>query len=59
VANQSNTSGAILADKLGWVSFFMVTTVATIPSLALLVWLARRSAAPSDQPLPLFTSAKR
>jgi sugar phosphate permease len=57
VANQSNTSRGILADKLGWVSFFMVTTVATVPALALLVWLAR-SAAPSDQPLPLSASTK-
>jgi predicted MFS family arabinose efflux permease len=59
MANQSNTLDGILADKLGWVSFFMVTTVVTLPALALLVWLARRSAAPSDQPLPLFTSTKR
>ncbi len=44
VANQSNTSGGILADKLGWVSFFILTTAATIPALALLVWIARRSA---------------
>jgi len=41
------SSGGILADKLGWVSFFMLTTVATIPALALLVWLARRGA-PQD-----------
>jgi hypothetical protein len=58
MANQSNTLGGILADKLGWVSFFMLTTVATVPALALLVWLARRSAAPSDQPLPLSASTK-
>jgi MFS transporter, PAT family, beta-lactamase induction signal transducer AmpG len=52
------SSGGILADELGWVPFFILTTVVTIPALALLVWLARRSAAPSDQPLPLFTSTK-
>jgi nitrate/nitrite transporter NarK len=56
VANQSNTSGGILADKLGWVSFLILTTVATIPALALLVWIARRTAAPST--LPRFTSTK-
>jgi hypothetical protein len=55
VASESNTSGGILADKLGWVPFFILTT---IPALALLVWIARRSAAPSDQPLPLFTLTK-
>jgi PAT family beta-lactamase induction signal transducer AmpG len=52
------SSGGILADKLGWVSFFLLTTVATIPALALLVWIARRSAAPSESPLPRFTSTK-
>jgi MFS transporter, PAT family, beta-lactamase induction signal transducer AmpG len=45
MANQSNTSRGILADKLGWVSFFILTTVVTMPALVLLVWLARRSAA--------------
>jgi len=52
------SSGGILADKLGWVSFFLLTTVATIPALALLVWIARRSAAPSDRPLPLPAATK-
>jgi PAT family beta-lactamase induction signal transducer AmpG len=52
------SSGGILADKLGWVSFFLLTTVVTIPALALLVWLTRHTAAPSDQPLPLSAATK-
>jgi MFS transporter, PAT family, beta-lactamase induction signal transducer AmpG len=36
------SSGGVLADKLGWVPFFLITTVATIPALVLLVWIARR-----------------
>ena len=36
------SSGGVLADKLGWVPFFMLTTVATIPALLLLAWIARR-----------------
>ncbi|HEY6299876.1 MAG TPA: MFS transporter [Candidatus Binatus sp.] len=36
------SSGGVLADRLGWVPFFLVTTVATIPALLLLVWIARR-----------------
>jgi PAT family beta-lactamase induction signal transducer AmpG len=40
------SSGGVLADKLGWVPFFILTTVATIPALALLVWIARRDATP-------------
>jgi PAT family beta-lactamase induction signal transducer AmpG len=40
------SSGGVLADKLGWVPFFLLTTVATIPALLLLVWIARRDPAP-------------
>jgi MFS transporter, PAT family, beta-lactamase induction signal transducer AmpG len=39
------SSGGVLADKLGWVPFFMLTTVATIPALVLLIWIAWRDAA--------------
>ena len=38
------SSGGVLADKLGWVPFFLLTTVVTIPALVLLVWIARREA---------------
>ncbi len=37
------SSGGVLADKLGWVPFFLITTVATLPALALLIWIARRT----------------
>jgi MFS transporter, PAT family, beta-lactamase induction signal transducer AmpG len=40
------SSGGVLADRLGWVRFFLLTTVATIPALVLLVWMWRRDAAP-------------
>ena len=36
------SSGGVLADKLGWVPFFLLTTVATIPALLLLLWITRR-----------------
>jgi PAT family beta-lactamase induction signal transducer AmpG len=36
------SSGGLIADKLGWVPFFLLTTVATIPALVLLAWIARR-----------------
>jgi len=39
------SSGGVLADKLGWVQFFLLTTVVTIPALLLLLWIARRGAA--------------
>jgi MFS transporter, PAT family, beta-lactamase induction signal transducer AmpG len=38
------SSGGVLADSLGWVHFFLVTTVVTLPALLLLLWIARRGA---------------
>jgi predicted MFS family arabinose efflux permease len=29
----------VLAEKLGWVPFFLLTTVATVPALVLLIWV--------------------
>jgi PAT family beta-lactamase induction signal transducer AmpG len=51
------SSGGLLADRLGWVRFFLLTTVATVPALLLLVWIARRSATQSDRQSssPAFT----
>jgi PAT family beta-lactamase induction signal transducer AmpG len=43
------SSGGVLAERLGWVPFFLLTTVATLPSLLLLVWIARHSPAESDR----------
>jgi PAT family beta-lactamase induction signal transducer AmpG len=56
------SSGGVLAERLGWVSFFLLTTVVTIPALLLLVWIARRdtpAANPQKAPLPDFTAAER
>jgi MFS transporter, PAT family, beta-lactamase induction signal transducer AmpG len=50
------SSAGVLADQIGWVRFFLLTTVATAPALVLLVWIARRGASRADQmpdtPLP-------
>jgi PAT family beta-lactamase induction signal transducer AmpG len=45
------SSGGVLAERFGWVLFFLLTTVATIPALLLLLWISRR-----DVPLPNSTS---
>ncbi|MGE5546633.1 MAG: AmpG family muropeptide MFS transporter [Solirubrobacterales bacterium] len=37
-----------LADMLGWVDFFLLTTVVTLPALALLLWMTRRLPPRSD-----------
>jgi PAT family beta-lactamase induction signal transducer AmpG len=35
-------SGGYLAQQLGWIPFFVLSTAACVPSLALLMWLMRR-----------------
>ena len=40
-------SGGYLAEKLGWVPFFVVSTLFCVPSLLILVWLMRRPAIPA------------
>jgi PAT family beta-lactamase induction signal transducer AmpG len=37
-------SGGYLAERLGWVPFFVVSTAACAPSLIILLWLMRRPA---------------
>ena len=40
----SSASGKMV-DWLGWVDFFLVTTVVTLPALVLLLWMARQPSA--------------
>jgi MFS transporter, PAT family, beta-lactamase induction signal transducer AmpG len=47
------SSSGLLAEALGWVRFFLLTTVVTVPALLLLIWIARREVTPPDQPPPL------
>jgi PAT family beta-lactamase induction signal transducer AmpG len=35
------SSGGALSESLGWVDFFLLTTVVTLPALALLIWIGR------------------
>jgi len=37
------SSGGVLAERLGWMQFFLLTTVATVPALLLLMWIVRQS----------------
>jgi MFS transporter, PAT family, beta-lactamase induction signal transducer AmpG len=52
------SSSGLMAEKLGWVPFFLITTVATVPALLLLVWIAQRDAARSNQKSPLLALTK-
>jgi PAT family beta-lactamase induction signal transducer AmpG len=53
------SSGGVLADRLGWAPFFLLTTVATVPALLLLGWIAWRSSDRSDRQSPERKSAAR
>jgi PAT family beta-lactamase induction signal transducer AmpG len=35
-------ASGVLADAVGWVPFFLITTAASVPALLLLVWIMRR-----------------
>ena len=49
------SSSGLLAESLGWVPFFLLTTVVTMPALGLLVWIERRETArPNPQSFALM-----
>ncbi len=52
------SSSGVLAERLGWVSFFALTTAVTVPALFLLVWIARYETRSSNQQSPLPVLAK-
>jgi PAT family beta-lactamase induction signal transducer AmpG len=39
----------VLAEKLGWVPFFLLTTVAAVPALVLLIWIGPRNDLRNDK----------
>jgi len=41
------SSGGKLSEMMGWVDFFLMTTVITIPALLLLLWIGRERYSPS------------
>jgi PAT family beta-lactamase induction signal transducer AmpG len=43
------SSGGVLAEKLGWVRFFLLTTMATVPALVLLIWIGQDNDLRNDQ----------
>jgi PAT family beta-lactamase induction signal transducer AmpG len=52
------SSSGVLADAVGWVRFFLITTVITVPALLLLIWIGRRSATKtgSESSVPVLSS---
>lgn len=51
------SSGGWLSERIGWVPFFVLTTVASLPAILLVVWIERRSAAQSDRAQALSSLA--
>jgi MFS transporter, PAT family, beta-lactamase induction signal transducer AmpG len=47
------SSSGVLADEFGWVRFFLITTVVTVPALLLLLWIGRRSVTPAGRESPV------
>jgi MFS transporter, PAT family, beta-lactamase induction signal transducer AmpG len=51
------SAGGVIAQRVGWVPFFLLSTGATLPALALLIWIAWRGGAQADQESPLPASS--
>jgi PAT family beta-lactamase induction signal transducer AmpG len=51
------STGGVISEATGWVLFFLLTTVASLPALLLLVWVDRRAAARPDRPPAISTLA--
>ena len=43
------STGGMMAERLGWVPFFLLTTVVTLPALVLLGWIARHTPDQSER----------
>ena len=51
------STGGALSEAIGWVPFFLLTTVASVPALWLLVWIERRAATQSHRPRAMSSLA--
>ena len=51
------STGGVMADRFGWVPFFLLTTVVTVPALLLLGWIAWRTQGRLDRPSSANRSA--
>jgi PAT family beta-lactamase induction signal transducer AmpG len=52
------SSSGWLSENLGWVNFFLITSIVTVPALLLLIWISRRDAAQPDQNAPALLLTK-
>jgi PAT family beta-lactamase induction signal transducer AmpG len=45
-----SSPGGVLAEHLGWVNYFLLSTVMAVPGLLLLLWMMRRYPVPANEP---------
>jgi MFS transporter, PAT family, beta-lactamase induction signal transducer AmpG len=52
------SSGGALSEKIGWVRFFLVTTVVALPSILLFIWIGPRDDFSNGQLKPTLKTAE-
>jgi MFS transporter, PAT family, beta-lactamase induction signal transducer AmpG len=50
------SSGGVLSEKIGWVRFFLLTTVVALPAIILFIWIGPRDNLGSNQHKPTLKS---
>jgi PAT family beta-lactamase induction signal transducer AmpG len=50
------SSGGVLSERIGWVRFFLLTTVVSLPALLLFLWVGPRDDSRNHQPQPALSS---
>lgn len=48
------SSGGVLSEKIGWVHFFLLTTVVGLPAILLILWIGPREDARKSRPEPVL-----
>lgn len=50
------SSGGVLSEKIGWVRFFLLTTVVSLPALLLFLWVGPRDDSRKNRPQPALST---
>ena len=50
------SSGGVLSERIGWVRFFLLTCIVTLPAIILFMWIGPREEIRSDQLKPALES---
>jgi PAT family beta-lactamase induction signal transducer AmpG len=51
----ASTSGKV-SEVMGWIPFWLLTTVITLPALVLLIWIGRQDSKQAERQLPIAAS---